>query len=203
VEGRGDHERDRGIGDVKNVPGRPKTDRLDAVWLAKLAERGMLRASFVPPKPVRHLRDLTRTRAVLTEDRTRHMQRIEVGHVPCACRKQRPRGSRCLLIFVDDAAGSVAPADAEGVEINDFGGERLVRRRAGERHVRSVGVVVSLVVAQDAVQVWQVPDERAIEQLAAAASDPAFHDRVHARRSDRTLDRPWTGVGRHRIDAGG
>ena len=35
--------------DVKNVPGRPKTDRLDAVWLAKLAERGMLRASFVPP----------------------------------------------------------------------------------------------------------------------------------------------------------
>ncbi len=39
--------------DVKNVPGRPKTDKLDAVWLAKLAERGMLRASFVPPAPVR------------------------------------------------------------------------------------------------------------------------------------------------------
>jgi len=35
--------------DVKNVPGRPKTDKLDAVWLAKLNERGMLRASFVPP----------------------------------------------------------------------------------------------------------------------------------------------------------
>src|SRR6266498_4766430 len=35
--------------DVKNVPGRPKTDRLDAVWLAKLTERGMLRPSFVPP----------------------------------------------------------------------------------------------------------------------------------------------------------
>jgi transposase len=34
---------------VKNVPGRPKTDRLDAVWLAKLTERGMLRPSFVPP----------------------------------------------------------------------------------------------------------------------------------------------------------
>ena len=34
--------------DVKNVPGRPKTDRLDAVWLAKLTERGMLRPSFVP-----------------------------------------------------------------------------------------------------------------------------------------------------------
>jgi transposase len=63
--------------DVKNVPGRPKTDKLDAVWLAKLAERGMLRASFVPPKPVRQLRDLTRSRAVLTHERTRHKQRTE------------------------------------------------------------------------------------------------------------------------------
>src|SRR5437879_5436505 len=63
--------------DVKNVPGRPKTDRLDSVWLAKLAERGMLRPSFVPPKPVRELRDLTRSRAVLTHERTRHKQRAE------------------------------------------------------------------------------------------------------------------------------
>ncbi|WP_354536927.1 transposase [Kitasatospora sp. NBC_00240] len=35
--------------EAKNVPGRPKSDRLDAVWLAKFAERGMVRASFVPP----------------------------------------------------------------------------------------------------------------------------------------------------------
>ncbi|MFE2640332.1 IS110 family transposase [Streptomyces scopuliridis] len=62
---------------VKNVPGRPKTDKLDAVWLAKLTERGMLRASFVPPKPVRQLRDLTRMRAVLYQERTRHKQRVE------------------------------------------------------------------------------------------------------------------------------
>ena len=37
--------------DVKNVPGRPKSDKLDAVWLAKLTEKGMLRPSFVPPAP--------------------------------------------------------------------------------------------------------------------------------------------------------
>jgi transposase len=43
--------------DVKHLPGRPKTDKLDAVWLAKLAERGMLRPSFVPPLPIRRLRD--------------------------------------------------------------------------------------------------------------------------------------------------
>jgi transposase len=44
--------------DVKNVPGRPKTDKIDSVWLCKLAERGMLRASFIPGRPQRQLRDL-------------------------------------------------------------------------------------------------------------------------------------------------
>ncbi|QDN75872.1 MULTISPECIES: IS110 family transposase [unclassified Streptomyces] len=63
--------------EVKNVPGRPKTDKLDAVWLAKLTERGMLRPSFVPPKPVRQLRDLTRMRTVLIRERSRHKQRVE------------------------------------------------------------------------------------------------------------------------------
>jgi transposase len=63
--------------DVKNVPGRPKTDTLDAVWLAKLTERGMLRPSFVPPRQIRQLRDYTRLRVDLTAERTRHFQRLE------------------------------------------------------------------------------------------------------------------------------
>jgi len=63
--------------EVKNVPGRPKTDKLDAIWLAKLAERGMLRPSFVPPKPIRQLRGLTLLRTALTEDRSRYRNRIE------------------------------------------------------------------------------------------------------------------------------
>ena len=63
--------------DVKNVPGRPKTDRLDAVWLAKLTERGMLRPSFVPPAEIRQLRDYTRLRVDLTHERTRYWQRLE------------------------------------------------------------------------------------------------------------------------------
>src|SRR5689334_2948922 len=63
--------------DVKNVPGRPKTDKLDSVWLAKLAERGMLRASFIPSRPQRQLRDLTRCRRTLTQERTREKQRAE------------------------------------------------------------------------------------------------------------------------------
>ncbi len=63
--------------DVKNVPGRPKTDKLDAIWLAKLNERGMLRPSFVPPAPIRRLRDYTRLRVDLTTERSRHVQRVE------------------------------------------------------------------------------------------------------------------------------
>ena len=63
--------------DVRNVPGRPKTDRLDAVWLAKLAERGMLRPSFVPPPWQRELRDLCRYRRTLIQERTREKQRAE------------------------------------------------------------------------------------------------------------------------------
>jgi len=62
---------------VKHVPGRPKTDRQDAIWLAKLAERGMCRPSFVPPKPIRRLRDLTRYRRTLVRERTREAQRLE------------------------------------------------------------------------------------------------------------------------------
>jgi transposase len=63
--------------DVKNVPGRPKTDKLDAIWLCKLNERGMLRPSFVPPQEIRELRDYTRLRAELVGDRSRHKQRLE------------------------------------------------------------------------------------------------------------------------------
>ena len=63
--------------DVRNVPGRPKTDKLDAVWLAKLTEKGLLRPSFVPPAAVRQLRNYTRLRVDLTRERARYWQRME------------------------------------------------------------------------------------------------------------------------------
>ena len=63
--------------DVKHLPGRPKTDRLDAVWLCKVAERQMLRPSFVPPPAIRALRDLTRYRVDLLTERTAEKQRVE------------------------------------------------------------------------------------------------------------------------------
>ncbi|WP_307794416.1 IS110 family transposase [Arthrobacter cavernae] len=63
--------------DVKNVPGRPKSDKIDAVWLAKLNGLGMLRPSFVPPVQIRRLRDYTRLRLDLTTKRSRRVQRLE------------------------------------------------------------------------------------------------------------------------------
>jgi transposase len=62
---------------AKNLPGRPKTDKLDAQWLARLTEMGLLRPSFVPPKAIRDLRDYTRARTRLTQERTRCFQRLE------------------------------------------------------------------------------------------------------------------------------
>jgi transposase len=63
--------------DVKHLPGRPKSDVIDAVWLCKLAERQMLRPSFVPPRPIRRLRDLTRYRVDLVAARTAEKNRVE------------------------------------------------------------------------------------------------------------------------------
>jgi transposase len=63
--------------DVKHLPGRPKTDVLDAVWLCKIAERQMIRPSFVPPAPIRQLRDLTRYRIALVSDQSAERNRVE------------------------------------------------------------------------------------------------------------------------------
>lgn len=61
---------------VKNLPGR-KTDVADAVWLAQLLECGLLRGSFVPPPVISRLRDLTRYRTRLVQDRAREVQRVQ------------------------------------------------------------------------------------------------------------------------------
>jgi transposase len=62
---------------VKALPGRPKTDKLDSAWLAKITERGALPGSFVPPEEIRRLRTHTRYRRHLTQARTAEKQRIE------------------------------------------------------------------------------------------------------------------------------
>lgn len=61
---------------VKHVPGR-KTDVKDAEWLAELMMHGLLKASFIPPKPQRALRDMTRYRTTLVQERTRLVNRVQ------------------------------------------------------------------------------------------------------------------------------
>ena len=61
---------------IKNVPGR-KTDVNDATWIAQLLECGLLRGSFVPPPEIRELREVTRYRRQLTEERAREVQRLQ------------------------------------------------------------------------------------------------------------------------------
>jgi transposase len=60
---------------VKNLPGRKTVS--DAAWLAQLAAHGLVRGSFVPPEPIRQLRDLTRARTTITRQRAREIQRLE------------------------------------------------------------------------------------------------------------------------------
>ena len=77
---------------ARNIPGR-KTDVSDAAWLAQLGAHGLLRACFVPPQPIRELRDLTRARAIAMQDRTREIQRLEKFLDPAASSSP----SRCQI----------------------------------------------------------------------------------------------------------
>jgi transposase len=61
---------------VKNIPGR-KSDVSDATWLAELCAHGLVRSSFVPPEPIRRLRDLTRMRSAMARERAREISRLE------------------------------------------------------------------------------------------------------------------------------
>jgi len=61
---------------IKQVPGR-KTDVRDSEWIAQLLQHGLLRASFIPPRPTRELRDLTRQRTQLLNERTAVINRIQ------------------------------------------------------------------------------------------------------------------------------
>ena len=61
---------------IKAVPGR-KTDIKDCQWIAELLQHGLLRGSFVPPTPIRQLRDLTRMRASLRQDHTAVANRMQ------------------------------------------------------------------------------------------------------------------------------
>ncbi len=90
---------------MRAVPGR-KTDVADSVWLADLLRHGLLRPSFIPPAPIRRLRELTRYRATLVQERTQEINRVAEGAGECEHHVGR-RGNQ--------HHGSQWPADAARV----------------------------------------------------------------------------------------
>ena len=115
--------------DVKNAPGRPKTDRLDAVWLAKLAGWGMLRPSFVPPAEIRQLRDYTRLRTDLTRERTRHWQRLE-KLLEDALIKVTAVASRIDTMSVRDMVEALIAGQRDPRKLADLARGRMKAKRA-------------------------------------------------------------------------
>jgi transposase len=115
--------------DVKNAPGRPKTGKLDAVWLAKLASWGMLRPSFVPPAEIRQLRDYTRLRSDLTRERTRHWQRLE-KLLEEALIKVTTVASRIDTMPVRDMIEALIAGQRDPVALADLARGRMKAKRA-------------------------------------------------------------------------
>jgi transposase len=101
-------------GQVKALPGRPKTDRADSIWLAKITERGMIAPSFVPPEPIRRLRTHTRYRRHLTRARTAEKQRVEKlledGHLKLSSVISDIHGVSGRDMLAAIAAGQRSPA---------------------------------------------------------------------------------------------
>jgi transposase len=110
--------------DVKHLPGRPKTDRLDAVWLCKVAERQMIRASFVPPLQIRQLRDLTRYRVDLVNDCTAEKNRVE-KLLEDACIKLSVVASDIFGVSGRDMLGALAAGERDPKVLAQLARSRL------------------------------------------------------------------------------
>lgn len=112
---------------IKAVPGR-KTDSKDAEWIADLLQHGLLRASFVPARPQRELRDLTRYRSSLAADRARLVNRIQ---------KTLEDTNIKLASVATDITGKSARAILEAMLSGEYDPERLAdlahKRMQGKR----------------------------------------------------------------------
>jgi transposase len=99
---------------ARNLPGRPKTDKADAAWIARLTEMGLLRASLVPPPEIRALRVYTRQLVHLTQDRTRYWQRLEKLLEDALCKltsvaSKLAGSASCLAMINKMIAGETGP----------------------------------------------------------------------------------------------
>ncbi|WP_248761071.1 transposase [Pseudarthrobacter sp. SSS035] len=141
--------------DVRHLPGRPKTDVLDSIWLCKVAERQMLRPSFVPPAPIRRLRDLTRYRIDLVGTRTAEKNRVE-----------KLLEDACIKL-------SVVASDIFGVSGREMMAALIDGERNPKVHPASFAVFDLLAMAGHGIRRVPLSDRRALlEELSAAWTVP-------------------------------
>jgi transposase len=107
--------------EVRQVPGR-KSDVNDATWIADLLAHGLIRGSFVPPKPIQHLRDLTRTRKQLVRQIAQATLRIQ---------KTLEDANFKITGVVSDLLGASGRAILRGLIAGETDGERLLARTTG------------------------------------------------------------------------
>jgi transposase len=108
---------------IKAVPGRT-SDVKDSEWLADLLRHGVLNASFVPPRPIGHLRELTRYRTTLVQTRTQEVNRLQ---------QVRERANITVAAVATDILGV---SGREMLEARDAGGARCGRRSLRERSAK-------------------------------------------------------------------
>lgn len=107
---------------IKAVPGR-KTDQKDSEWIADLLQHGLLRASFVPPTPIRELRDLTRYRASMAQENNRIANRIQ---------KVLEDANIKLASVATDTLGASGRAMLEAIVGGEAGSEQLAEMARGK-----------------------------------------------------------------------
>jgi transposase len=143
---------------IKGVPGR-KSDVSDAQWLADLAAHGLVRGSLVPPPPIRVLRDLTRTHADLTKDRTREYNRLESvlqdAGIKLTSVASKITGVSCRLMLDALVAGERNPAvlaDLAKASLRDKRDQLTLAMtgRFSEHHAFLVGLHLQVIDQQTA-----------------------------------------------------
>ena len=178
---------------ARNLPGRPKTDKEDAAWIARLTEMGLLRRSFVPPPEIRAMRVYTRQLVHLTQDRTRYWQRLEKLLEDALCKltsvASKLAGSQsCTAMVRAMIAGERDPHALAELAMGPMRAKRAELARAftgmrfGEQHAFAAAAHL-----------------RAIEFLSAEIRRPGRPGRGASRRGSRRLGR---GPGRDHRAAG-
>jgi transposase len=119
---------------IKNVPGR-KTDKKDSKWIAKLLLSGLLKGSFIPPKPIRELRDLTRYRRKVVGQIASEKNRIQ---------KILEDGNIKLSSVVSNMSGATATKIIDAMIAGEEDVEKLIRFRHGKMQVSREDLKASL-----------------------------------------------------------